>query len=624
MGFKATETRLRELQEDFAYLTRESDMKKGKFILSWLSNDGSVKHSTVPNPSAKNNFKKLEDALPVMERMILSNDECVHPVPPSDCNTTDENNNSMDFDIPSEHSCYACDFVAGHLRELRDHERKHTVKECPHCEKFVSYTSHRGHIIKCQKSPPVQHSCDHCDYKTKWISAFRCHQEIHGRQFKCDLCKKSYDDEETLKRHKETHSGGEFKCGECDKTFTTLRARSRHQKNHHRMIQSAAGFMMLDIEQMANTGPAHDPGPHHKCHEPGCGYVADRKERLNQHIINRHKSVPNQRKVYKCDGCSHVTSRASNFRVHLLTCQKHKELHPRVVPILTREQLIKIKKQASISDRKFIKLLQKIEKEAGQKLFEGNIEREIRDSINSWEQFYEVKEVEILDKEGKPMKSSLAWVKDLNGLINAIIKETGIQQPRVVVGGDSGQGKFIWTLSVLDLADLGKDSDGYSRAGKRRTVIIAACDDCDESHANIHQILENLKIDELEVLDWILTGDLKFANLCFGIQAHGCLHNCVYCDGARWFEGKETTSAKGEWRPGEMRTGERNMENRARWLRRWAGKATARLHLGEYKNCEHPHISLPAGKEKIEVIFVLPPDPLHCILLGELDTKVIV
>ena len=162
-------------------------------------------------------------------------------------------------------------------------------------------------------------SIKHSTVQTKWISAFRCHQEIHGRQFKCDLCKKSYDDEETLKRHRETHSGGDFKCEECDKTFTSLFAHSRHQKNHHRMIQSEGGFMMLDIEQMANT--AHDPGPHHKCHEPGCGYVADRKDRLNHYILTRHKSVSSPRKVYKCDGCSYLTSKASNFRVHLLTCR---------------------------------------------------------------------------------------------------------------------------------------------------------------------------------------------------------------------------------------------------------------------------------------------------------------
>ena len=66
------------------------------------------------------------------------------------------------------------------------------------------------------------------------------------------------------------------------------------------------------------------------------------------------------------------------------------------------------------------------------------------------------------------------------------------------------------------MADLGKDCDGYSRSGKRRTLVIAASDDCDESHENINLILSHLKIDELEIIDWILTGDLKFANLCFG------------------------------------------------------------------------------------------------------------
>ena len=617
-GFKEAEIRLRENNQDFTYLTRESDIKKGKFLLSWLSKDGSVKHTTALNPSAKNHFKKLEEAMPVIEKMVLSNDECVHPIPPRDCNTSDENNNSMDFELPSVHSCYACDFVGGHIRELNDHQRKHTVKECPHCNKFILYTSHRNHVIKCQKTLPEVHSCEQCYFETPWSYALRRHMTIHERDHKSDICTKTYKDEETLQRHKETHCGDEFKCDECDKTFHSLYARTRHRKDHHRMIRSGENFMMLDIEHMANTSPP-DPGPHHKCHDPGCGYVADRKERLNQHILNRHKSVPRPRKVYRCDGCTYMTS---HFRVHLLTCLKHQELHPRVVPILTKKQLVKIKNQSSISDRKFIKLLQEIEKEAGQRLFEGNLEKELRESIDSWKDFYEVKEVDILDKQGNTMKSSLAWVKDLNGLISAIIKETNIQQPRVVVGGDSGQGKFIFTLSVLDMADLGKDCDGYSRSGKRRTLVIAASDDCNESHENINLILSHLKINELEILDWILTGDLKFANLCFGIQAHGCTHNCVYCDGSRWHNGKETTKAEGEWRPGEMRTGERNMGNRARWLMRWSGKATARLHLGKFKNCEHPHISLPDGKEKIEVIFLFPPDPLHCILLGVLDTRV--
>ena len=102
IGSKEAETRLRGINEDFTFLTRESDIKKGKFILSWLTKDGSVKHTTAPNPSARNNFKTMEEALTVLEKMILSNDECVNPVP-RDSDTSDENNNSMDFEIASDH-----------------------------------------------------------------------------------------------------------------------------------------------------------------------------------------------------------------------------------------------------------------------------------------------------------------------------------------------------------------------------------------------------------------------------------------------------------------------------------------------------------------------------------------
>ena len=89
MGFKAAETRLRETNMDFSFLT---DIKKGKFILSWLTKDGSVKHTAAPNPSARNNFQKLEEALSVLEQMIEFNDECVYEVPPRDSDISDENN----------------------------------------------------------------------------------------------------------------------------------------------------------------------------------------------------------------------------------------------------------------------------------------------------------------------------------------------------------------------------------------------------------------------------------------------------------------------------------------------------------------------------------------------------
>ena len=58
MGYKLVEDRLRGSNKDFSYLIRESDTKKGKFILVTLTKSGSsVKHTLAPNPSARKNFQ---------------------------------------------------------------------------------------------------------------------------------------------------------------------------------------------------------------------------------------------------------------------------------------------------------------------------------------------------------------------------------------------------------------------------------------------------------------------------------------------------------------------------------------------------------------------------------------
>ncbi len=89
MGHKAAEERLKEVEVG-SYLTRESDII---FILSFVSKTGAVKHSIPRNPAFRKEFNSIEEGSEVMERMILSNDDCVQPVPPL---VPDLNNNSLD------------------------------------------------------------------------------------------------------------------------------------------------------------------------------------------------------------------------------------------------------------------------------------------------------------------------------------------------------------------------------------------------------------------------------------------------------------------------------------------------------------------------------------------------
>ena len=60
MGHKATEERLREVGAG-SYCTRESDIKKGIFVLTFLSKTGAVKHSVRRNPTFRKEFKTIED-----------------------------------------------------------------------------------------------------------------------------------------------------------------------------------------------------------------------------------------------------------------------------------------------------------------------------------------------------------------------------------------------------------------------------------------------------------------------------------------------------------------------------------------------------------------------------------
>ena len=107
-GPQVAEDRLRGSNKEFVYLTRKSDIKKGKFILSTLTGSGSsVKHTIAPNPSARKNFQSLGEASEVLEKMISSNNNCLNAIPSPNIDT-DANNNSMDdWDCPAaDLACY--------------------------------------------------------------------------------------------------------------------------------------------------------------------------------------------------------------------------------------------------------------------------------------------------------------------------------------------------------------------------------------------------------------------------------------------------------------------------------------------------------------------------------------
>ena len=138
---KVIEEMLRDSDKRQCYLTWQSEIRDKRFILSYVTLKGAVK----PNPSAHKCFVSLTETSDRIEKMIVSNDDCIYPVSvpvPYRNDTSDDNNNSLeDIGVVSDLSCYACGYLAEHWRELNKHTETHIEKRCQECERFIGTNS---------------------------------------------------------------------------------------------------------------------------------------------------------------------------------------------------------------------------------------------------------------------------------------------------------------------------------------------------------------------------------------------------------------------------------------------------------------------------------------------------
>ena len=73
----------------------------------------------------------------------------------------------------------------------------------------------------------------------------------------------------------------------------------------------------------------------------------------------------------------------------------------------------------------------------------------------------------------------------------------------------------------------------------------------------------------------------------------------------------------GTYQKGELRTWQHISEQNDKWLEETGGD---RKKLKNYFNCEFKPIQIKNGREWEEVIKTFPPDPLHCNLLGPVNS----
>ena len=121
-------------------------------------------------------------------------------------------------------------------RILKGESRKAMRRYKRHAnQKFNQYALSRSILTEHVKKKHMgtrEFQCEHCDYSSKWSSAFMRHKSKHtGNQKLCQHCQYSCPTNHMLKKHLESkHSEVEYDCEQCDIKTRTRRMLIFHVK----------------------------------------------------------------------------------------------------------------------------------------------------------------------------------------------------------------------------------------------------------------------------------------------------------------------------------------------------------------------------------------------------------
>ena len=105
-----------------------------------------------------------------------------------------------------------------------------------------------------------------------------------------------------------------------------------------------------------------------------------------------------------------------------------------------------------------------------------------------------------------------------------------------------------------------------------------------------------------------------------GVGTHGSLHSCYVCKGCKLDPEGNTTTRRGRWQAGELRSLDENQRCYDNWRRDTAGlsKKEAKKKLKDYFNVVNVPFRINSDGEK-PIYLIAPFDPLHCVKLGAMS-----
>ena len=274
------------------FLARRSPLNEDYYILSYHVS-GKFKHDIIVNcKPASIDSKDLENIFALVKEMVETNAECENAVIAL---STDDQGETKSQGEVGEFSfinceakqlrpqCFVCHLSFYNKRQRNDHLNEHKVKKCSICGLFIPSRNHPRHFKFCSGTPAPK--CTQCDYTTHYN--MRKHVlAVHGKEFSCSDCGKTFSCKEKLEVHTVLHQG-QHQCDQCPEVFRTVWAKYKHKVKKHNQIVKHKESIKAEKREQKRV---------HYCDQ--CEYKSDHKGHYNEHV-RMHSRSPKKKKVTK-------------------------------------------------------------------------------------------------------------------------------------------------------------------------------------------------------------------------------------------------------------------------------------------------------------------------------------